>query len=180
MNNSIQELYNEHLIIANALDVARQASVLIGKDNKLYDRVMRKLITFFREYSDNYHHQKEETILFPEIAKRRQILQDGVISEMNENHDDFREKISLIENCLNAEDYPKAFKIMDRYAEALLDHIAVENDELFIVAETLLDKEQLEKVYFKFIDCDRELGEARKAELVNMVAELKGAIMMPA
>ena len=178
MHNPIQTLYDEHTIIANALEIARQASSLIEKDNRRYDSTMRKLITFFREYSDGYHHQKEETILFPEIAKRKQILSEGVISEMNENHEDFREKITLIENCLNEENYLKAHKILDRYAEALLDHIAVENDELFQVANSLLDAEQLNKVYFKFQDCDRDLGDERKNELVAMIAELKSALEM--
>ena len=178
MNNPVQVLYEEHTIITNAIDIAREASALIGKDNAQYESTIRKLITFFREYADGFHHQKEETILFPAIAKKNEMLAEGIIFEMNENHEDFREKVGMIENCLNVEDYPKAQKIMERYTEALLDHIAAENEELFNIATTILDEHELNTMHFQFIDCDRELGDSKKLELVEMASGLRAALMM--
>ena len=54
----------------------------------------------------------------------------------------------------------------------LLDHIAAENDELFVLAETLMEEDDLETIYFKFKDIDLELGEDRKVELEESIAAL--------
>ena len=177
MENPIETLFEEHTIIANALEIAREAAALIGKDNEQYDSTMRRLIVFFREYADGYHHQKEETILFPELAKKSELMAEGIILEMNENHEDFREKIGMIEKCLNEGNYPKVHKIMDRYAEALLDHIGAENDELFQTAGSLLSAEEQKAMYFKFQDCDNSLGIEKKAELIEMASGLRAVLL---
>jgi len=51
----------------------------------------------------------------------------------------------------------------------LLDHIAAENEELFVLAENLMDEHQLETIYFKFVDVDMELGESRKKDFEKLI-----------
>ena len=67
MNDSLKTLYEEHAIIVNVIDAAKNAGALIARDPDEYDAYIRKLIHFFRTYADQYHHFKEEEILFPEI-----------------------------------------------------------------------------------------------------------------
>ncbi len=172
-NPNIKILYDEHEIIVNAIDVAKQMKPLLEKNTELYETMLRKLILFFRNYADKYHHFKEEEILFPEMNRRNELLEDGVIKEMLENHADFREMIGDIEKNLNDHNYAKANEILVKYTEALLDHIAVENDEVFQMAESIFDNAELEKIGFRFMDCDRDLGEAKKEELKEMTAELR-------
>jgi len=177
MDKSMKILYDEHDIIVNAIDTARQAKSLIGKDDSRYENSIRSLINFFRSYADKFHHYKEEIILFPEMNKKNELLADGVIKEMFDNHDDFREKIRNIEASLNEKKYLQAQQQLEAYTEALLDHIAVENDEVFQMAETLFSEDELEKIYFRFEDCDRELGNDRKKELVELSEELRKNIL---
>lgn len=174
MKNPIKILLQEHDLILSAVDIARQADKLLTKKGEAaYVTVMRQLINFFRNYADHYHHYKEEKILFQEMNKKNELLEEGVIKEMLENHEDFRYMITSIENFLNNKDYMRAQQQLTIYTEALLDHIAVENDEVFQMAETLFEKDELEKLYFRFEDCDREIGEEKKAELINQLNEIK-------
>ncbi|MBI4930370.1 MAG: hemerythrin domain-containing protein [Bacteroidetes bacterium] len=178
MNKSMKVLFDEHEIIVNAIDTAQQAKLLIGKDDAAYEKLITQLIGFFRNYADKYHHFKEEEILFPEMAKRNELLADGVIKEMFENHADFRVMIKNIETSLNKKQYPHAQLLLEEYTEALLDHIAVENDEVFQTAETIFSEEELEKIYFRFEDCDRELGNAKKEELKELADTLRKNLLM--
>jgi hemerythrin-like domain-containing protein len=171
-------LFDEHEIIVNAIDTARQAKSLIGKYDVSYEKLIHQLIGFFRNYADKYHHFKEEEILFPEMAKRNELLADGVIKEMFDNHADFREMIKGIEASLNEKKYAEAQQKLQQYTESLLDHIAVENDEVFQSSESIFSEEELEKIYFRFEDCDRELGSAKKEELKELADTLRKNLLM--
>ena len=173
MNDPVQTLLDEHTIISDALHTARQAASLIGKDDKLYARIVKQLIYFFRKYADGYHHKKEEDILFPEISKRRALLEGGIIMEMLENHDEFRKMVTLIEKFVDEGDNVRAQRVVERYTEAMFDHIGVENDELFHVSQVLMSQDELQKVYFKFKDADVEMGEKYKLELVELAKDIK-------
>ncbi len=178
MNRFIKILYDEHTVIVNAIDIAKQLRSLVGRDDGMYEKSLRKLITFFREYADKYHHHKEELILFPEMNKRNELLEDGIVKEMFENHEDFRESIGRIVAKLDQKDYSAAQEELEKYTEALLDHIAVENDEVFQIAELLLSEAELEKIGYRFIDCDKDLGEKHKEDLIEMAATLRKQMLM--
>jgi len=172
MNNSLRILFNEHEIISRAIEMARNARYLIGMDNDDYELKISELIRFFRLYADQYHHHKEEEILFPEIARKNELLADGILKEMYDHHAYFRDLLHSIEYDLGQKQYEEAAEKMEKYAEALLDHIAVENDELFQAAYGIFTEEELENIYYRFIDLDRELGEQKKLDLVDILKEL--------
>ena len=172
MDNSIKLLFDEHEVITLAIGKAHEARSLVGKDNEAYEWIISELIRFFRQYADHYHHYKEEQILFPELAKKSDLLASGIITEMFSNHEDFREQLGLIEADLHAGDFAEAADKMDAYTEALQDHIAVENDELFLAAADLFSEDELDRIYFRFVDLDSELGEHKKKDLTDLLAEL--------
>lgn len=173
MRNAIKLLLNEHIIITSAITIALKADVLIGKNDELYATVIGRLMNFFKNYADSIHHKKENLILFPEMISKNEFLKDGVIKEMYDNHDDFHELINTIQHFIAKKDYLRAQQQLHIYAEALLDHIAVENDEVFQMAESFFDEGEKEKMYFRFIDIDREIGENVKTDLENQVEEIK-------
>lgn len=158
MNKYVEILYQEHEIIKKAIETVKGLKPLIEKDPAKYKSEMGKYISFFRKYADGFHHYKEEQILFPEMGKRNEFLAEGVIKEMLDNHNDFRDMIGDIESNVNSGDYNTAHSVFERYAENLLDHIAVEDDELFLIPESIFDEAEMEKIYFRFMDCDAELG----------------------
>lgn len=177
MKNPITVLFDEHEIILSAVDIARDSDRLLDKDEEAYRHVIRQLIDFFRVYADQYHHHKEEKILFPEMNKKNELLEEGVVKEMFENHEDFRNMVKGVEEALEKRNYPEVQSRLHTYTDALLDHIAVENEEVFQMAETLFDEEELERIYFRFDDLDRDMGELNKERLVNQLGEIQKVLL---
>jgi len=161
MNKAIEILMQEHHHIKKAI-AGTQALFLSIAQGKASLSDVKNRIDFFRNYADSYHHQKEEKVLFPEMIKRNEMLEFGVVHEMLENHADFRELLAEIEDSVNDGDAQGAQQKFEKYAEMLLEHIAVEDDEVFQIAETLMNEDELLTVLYLFEDCDRELGAAEK------------------
>lgn len=176
MISPIETLFSEHETIISAINISKQANTLIGKNDGLYDKTIRELIKFFRDYADRMHHHKEEEILFPAMADKNEMLGDGVIKEMLENHEDFRSILKNIETNLDNSKYDLARQNLSIYTEALLDHIAVENDEVFQMAESLFNENELDNIYYRFEDYDRESGNSKKQELIAMLGKIEEEI----
>ncbi|MBE2245934.1 MAG: hemerythrin domain-containing protein [Candidatus Competibacteraceae bacterium] len=164
MTKAIDLLYDEHQIITQAIEQVRAFLDEAVNGTKSIEE-MHAYILFFRHYADKFHHYKEEEILFPEMAKRNELIAEGVIQEMLDNHVEFRQMIADMEASASEGDAAKTQMQFAQYAEALLDHIAVENDEVFQMAESLFSDDELENMYFRFVDMDRELNDAKKREM---------------
>lgn len=168
-NNPIDIMYAEHDIIKKAESIIINCDQLWETDPQGYTELINKLIIFFREYADGYHHYKEEDVLFPAINNHPDFILQGLIFEFNQHHESFREYTKEIEEALAVNDFTNSYNILSMYCNDLLDHIAAENEELFVLAENLLDEPTMENIYFKFQDIDRQLGEARKKELEESI-----------
>ena len=173
MNNSLKILFDEHEIISEAVQLAQDAKYLIGKDNEQFKLVIRELLIFFRIYADEYHHHKEEKILFPEMMKKNELLADGVIKEMFDNHAYFRELLQVVALDMEQQNFTGASSKIDEYSEALLDHIAVENEELFQSADSLFTDSELELLHYRFVDLDEDMGGTQKKDLAEKIRQLK-------
>ena len=173
MDPSIQLLFDEHDIIVKALGHVKSLNDLLPSGEEEYLANARVLLAFFRDYGDKFHHHKEEVILFPEMEKKNEILGMGVLQEMLENHADFRLMLKEVEQHLDKKEHQLAQRVFERYSEALLDHIAVENDEVFQMAEALFNPQELDRIYYQFQDCDRELGTDKKLQLAKQLDGLR-------
>ena len=162
-------LHDEHEIILDAIRIAKELRKHTGNGG-LYEQKVSALIAFFREYADKYHHYKEEEVLFPEMVKANELLESGVIQEMFENHEDFRALIREIEQLTKDKKHEDAQNKLEQYVEALTDHIAVENEEVFEIARSLFSDIEMEKIFFRFMDLDADLGDKRKLELKAQLA----------
>ena len=172
MEHVLKILFDEHDVIIRAVALARDSRKMVGVDDAGYEDVMSEMIRFFRQYADHYHHYKEEQILFPDMARKSELMQAGIIAEMLDNHEDFRERILAIEENIRQGEFTSAADNMDAYGEALLDHIAVENEELFQAAESLFNEEESERLFFRFADLDSELGEHKKKDLADILLDI--------
>jgi len=171
-HNPIETMLEEHEIICQAEGIIESLDGSWESDLERYKKSVSILITFFQEYADGFHHRKEEEVLFPAINDHPDFVLQEIIEEFETHHEDFREYTSAIEDALNDGDYEKSYAELNNYLQDLLDHIGAENDELFVLAETLMDDDDLETIYFKFKDIDMELGEERKLELEKSIASL--------
>ncbi len=178
MNKHILLLYKEHEVIVNVIDSVQMAGELLHPNPDRYKRVVVELIRFFREYADRYHHFKEEEILFPEMGKKSEIVQSGILCEMIDHHVEFRSQLRMIEFQLAEGNLEKANAALRAYSNELLDHIAIENDEVFQMADSLFTAQELEQIECRFLDCDRDLGEDRKEYLREQAEQIRNRLAL--
>ncbi|MBW6481490.1 MAG: hemerythrin domain-containing protein [Vicingaceae bacterium] len=171
-HNPLKVMYNEHDVIVKAEKIIEKLENTWEQNPEQYAEKVKKLVEFFREYADGYHHRKEEDVLFPAIKDHPDFVLQEIIEEFETHHEDFREYAAEIVESVEECDYARSYKVLKQYIGDLLDHIAAENDELFVLAESLMDEQQLETIYFKFMDVDMELGESRKKEYEQMITTL--------
>jgi len=166
-NNPIDTLFKEHEIISSVIERINTLENTWLDNSDKYKQKINNVLNFFKEYSDNFHHKKEEQILFPALEKNDNFILDDLIDELKIHHEDFREYTQEIYNNIEDNDFESSFSNLQKYCNELLDHIAIENDELFALSETLFSDEELETMFFNFKDIDLELGEQYKEELEN-------------
>ena len=175
-NNPSQMLMGEHEIIKKSENIIQAMYKLWEKDPEKYKANVTRMLYFFKEYSDKFHHYKEEEVLFPEMRNHPDFVLDEIIDELEEHHVMFREYAKDIKRLIETNELEKAHETLNKYISNLLDHIAVEDDELFSMAESLFNADEFEKIYFKFKDIDRELGEKLKDELEKIPGELENSM----
>lgn len=175
-NNPAQFLMDEHDIIVQLERTINSMDQLWLKDPDKYKELVSKTLYFLRAYSDGFHHAKEEEILFPELIDHPDFLLNEIIDELIEHHEMFRDYTTEIEELNETNEFEKLQKVLKRYINDLLDHIAVENDELFSITENLFSDSQLENMYFRFKDIDLELGQDLKDELEKIPSEINKSL----
>ncbi len=173
MKNPITTLFREHQNIIRLIHFSGEISELYKSGEKKYLEIMSELLNFFKNYADKYHHRKEEDLLFPKMCEKSELLADGMVKEMLENHADFRILVGEIREALEKKKYDEANRFLHEYGESLLNHIAVENGELFHTAEELFSEEELEYIYFRFEDIDNEIGRGEKDNMEKLHLKLR-------
>ena len=166
-------MYSEHAIVIEATQITLSLDKTWEVDPEEYERNLIKLLDFFRFYADKYHHYKEEEVLFPALLKTNEPTVTSIVAELLEHHVHFRDTLGKVRNDLAGKDYAGAQQKIKIYIDELLDHIAAENEELFPIADTLFAEDELEKLYYKCIDIDYELGLIHKEELENYIKNFK-------
>ena len=75
-------MLEEHEIISQTEDLVNALKNILVADKALYREALAKLVAFYREYADGYHHRKEEEVLFPAIIDQPEFVLDGMVEEL--------------------------------------------------------------------------------------------------
>jgi len=175
MQSTLSELFiAEHDVILGAGDLIALNKNQWKSDTEEFEKMVNKLLDFFSVYADQFHHYKEEEILFPAIINKSETTGAGIVYELIEHHEEFRQLMQQIRAALAIRDFASTQLLLETYISKLKDHIAVENDELFPMTDDMLSKDELDKLYYKCIDKDREMGFIQKEELEDLIKKLSG------
>ncbi len=157
MSNKITHtLMMEHEVILLLSQLLENINGLWETDKNAFTNNLQFMIEFCKTYADKIHHLKEENILFPVMIEQNPMLAQGVVGEMMEQHNMFREYIADIKHYLEKKEYQKSYNIFHEYLKLLEDHIQIENCELFPMADELISSGQNEQMYFQAMDLDNE------------------------
>lgn len=153
---AINVLLEEHKLLLQAVETTRIIQKVL--DNEIYYTQIRGMILFFRNFTEIYHHPKEDDILYPLLRNRSQVISPEFLYEVCDNHDDFKNMIGDIEDSYLFYHYDELRNATDIYINALEKHIRKEDGIVLSVAHTLLDEKELETVLQEFQDHDDRYG----------------------
>jgi hemerythrin-like domain-containing protein len=175
---AINILLEEHRLLLQAVETAKRIQGI--SDNDTYYTQIRGIILFFRNFTEIYHHPKEDNILYPMLRKHKLNKSEEFINEVGDNHDEFKRMIADIENTYLFYNCNQLRKTTAVYIQAMADHVRKENQIVLSIAESLLDAEELEKALQQFESFDEKVGykddlinDYLKIESLNMEAETK-------
>lgn len=176
-------LRNEHKAILKMLDTTEEVAERLKKDVAVSPKILEGLLEFFRTFADRCHHGKEEDCLFPLLEQRGLPREGGPIGVMLHEHDQGRELIRIMgetacqfaggrkEAALNWADAALA------YAELLRNHIAKENEVLFVMADRFLSEADQTQMVNAFEKIESEkLGAGTHERLHALMDNLYGEV----
>jgi len=151
MRTATEILRNEHEAILRMLDATQEVIQRLRRRERVEPQILRQLLEFFRLFADRCHHGKEEDLLFPLLEKKGMPRGGGPIGVMLAEHDmgrGFVRQMAETSAAYASGDKAAAAQWSSaaaQYAELLREHIAKENEVLFVMAERILSRaEQME------------------------------------
>lgn len=172
-------LRHEHKIILIALTAMEKQAKAIEATGKVDGDKTDKILVFFRNYADRCHHTKEEKHLFVALELRGMSHIVGPIAVMLAEHQHGRNRLKAVNDALErarAGDRPMIKQVRENlaaYVKLLKEHIAKEDNVLFVMAEKVLthqDQKNLSAAFEK-VEAD-ELGKGVHEKYHQLAHEL--------
>ena len=141
-------LTQDHKIILRSLNVLQ--SMTEGENSERINASdVEILLRFLRAFADEYHHIKEESVLFPEIMRTSE-AQSGPLRHLLFEHDQERSLLEGLEDALRCKKNTEFILFANRLRSRIRSHIEKEEGILFPVIEALISKGQDESVRAEF------------------------------
>lgn len=160
MENIIANLTKDH---DDILKLTYAMEYMVKKQTKDIED-FQTIVFLIKNFADDYHHAKEEKIIFP-LLKNNANKQDVMIPHMLNDHATSRNMtsnlIKAIEVCNNNDDsYYNIYENMISYIIHIRTHIEFENKILYPFTEALIsDKEKQDLLnLFKKVDSSQFCG----------------------
>ncbi len=187
MQDATKILRQEHEVILRILDVTEKNAQALEAGAQVPAEVLSNTIEFLRLYADRQHHGKEEDLLFPEVEKKGMPREGGPIGMMLIEHKFGRGRIARMAEA--AESYKSGNREAGaQWADAALDyvallreHIAKENNILFVMAERMLLPADQQRLAAEFDGVDKnKMGEGEGGRLLRLADSLVAGVSAPA
>jgi hemerythrin-like domain-containing protein len=137
--------------------VRRNDTILTKPNNILLDKVYR-FIAFIHEFADDFHHAKEEDILFRYLEVPGVLTHCNPIPQMFLEHNKARELVESMESALLVNNLSALVTAMTEYGQLLKEHIYKEDTILYPMAEPGLSESAKASLLIDYADADNRLN----------------------
>lgn len=169
----IGPLMIEHRTIERMLNVFAKERLRMVKTGHVDYGAIRISTDFFRTYIDEFHHGKEETILFRTLDKKALSPEDrGMMEELFDEHGRARYVVQKLEKVVRYREQAHVTLMeITKYMETLLKlypaHVEKEDKRFFIKALTYLSDREQESMLEELREFDRNFTQDRYAGLIR-------------
>jgi hemerythrin-like domain-containing protein len=179
--NAIEILVEEHHLILRGLDLLTTAAERIVRNQRPPKEFFEKAVSFTLNFTNRFHHYKEEIVMFGILAQKHEGEIDAEIERLRNQHHALHDYMSEISKSLHAysenaqSEVRRLHRNLSDYIETLRRHVNAENRIFYpLVAKTLTEDEMqwLKEEFDRF--AAKEGPDAMKVyeDLVDEMAEL--------
>ncbi|MFI5378889.1 MAG: hemerythrin domain-containing protein [Tepidisphaerales bacterium] len=173
-------LRNEHRVIERVLGVLATLVKRFRSGGGFEKDAFLDCIQFFRLFADACHHGKEEALLFPKLEARGIPRERGPIGVMLYEHQVGRDLVRRMADAIQSGENGnptagmQAVEAADQLVAHLSQHIAKEDNILFVMGERVLSEDDQQQLCtgFNEVGCRQFEGKTR-AELQRLAAEIE-------
>jgi hemerythrin-like domain-containing protein len=154
-----ENLMKEHQLILKYVDLMERYAELSLKNaqNSMLFEKAHYFIAFIHEFADNFHHAKEENILFRYLEVPGVLTHCNPIPQMLNEHSKARELVRNMENALRTNDINKLGANTAQYAKLLKEHIYKEDNILYPMGERGLSDTAKSSLLEEYTETDDSL-----------------------
>jgi hemerythrin-like domain-containing protein len=137
-------------------------------------------MTFFREFADLLHHEKEESLLLPALVLAGLRWDDGVLADIRKDHELERQMLQTLRHAAlqsspwSLMDQQRVIDVGRRFVEFTRQHIDTEDGRLHPLVPTKLDGPALSELNKHL---DRFDARMETSGELNMLRELAAALV---
>lgn len=168
----LEELRAEHDLIDRMLESFRTAvcqfvNALCGPPDLV------RFVRFFRVYADQFHHSREEQVLFATLVNQLHLPGDhGPIAVLTDDHRQFKAWLDQIEQLITKQPLSPTDQVQlrtttEQYITALQHHIDAENSVLFIEGEICLRDAGIAELPSRSLTADEQQVRLMAEELLQ-------------
>lgn len=168
----LEELCAEHDLIERVLESFRTAvSQCVNAEGNLSD--LRRFVRFFRVYADQFHHSREEQVLFATLVNQLSLPGDrGPIAVLTDDHRRFKACLDQIEQLtagplFSSEDKIQLRTTSEQYIAGMQHHIDAENSVLFVEGEISLQDAGISELPSRSLTPDEQQVRLMAEELLQ-------------
>ncbi len=165
-----EKLSEEHKDILKVIGAVGRECEALEAGGAIDEDFFAKAIGFIRNYADEYHHAKEEDILFEELSRPDVQMHCDPTQQMLREHEMGRDFVRGLEAAVEAGDRIETLKNALGYGELLQQHIYKEDNILYPMAEDALSVERSREIAARFAEVDAKFAAANEKYLA-IVAE---------
>lgn len=180
MHSSIRILRSEHAALVALLRTATALVVDAREQGTLPDfGLLRAMLFYIAEFPERHHHRKESALLFPRLRARTPLAR-ALLDHLDEDHARGAARIRELEHALTAFEMlgparQAAFEAaLERHVDFYLVHMALEEREIFPLAESVLESRDWEELDAEFLaDGDPLTGADPGADYAALFARIR-------
>ena len=179
MSKAFYILKHEHRVIERVMRAVDGVCFRLEGGVKVPAEVLLEIADFIATFADRYHHGKEETHLFPALAKQGITREGGPLGVMEYEHQVERELIADLRQAIDlyqegdVEGTQNFIGAARAYLRLLVGHIEKEDSILFRIADEILDDEEKDALAESFKQLDVALGDRSLQDYERIASEME-------
>lgn len=175
--SAIDRLFDEHRLISRVVDAMEAFTSVVRADDEHGRCELMRLVTFFREFADLIHHEKEEEFLMPALSEAGVRWDEGIMLQIRKDHEFERYLLQTLRHAAlqqgrwSADDFRRVSEISARFVLYMREHIQREERHLLPIVREKLTGAHHDNLEMRMSRFDEKCASSGEVDLLIELGE---------